>query len=302
MTLPSPLRYLVVKAIVMRRSAPSAAAYARIWTTTGGPLRDHTEALAQHVRESTSLPVEVGMRYGEPSFEDAYGLLQTQCDEVLVISGYPHYADSTYRTSVEQLKIVFADIRTLITRPYYHEPGFIDAHNALLSEHIAKDVDHLLLSFHGVPEVHIRRADRSRDHCLRASDCCATDHASHATCYRYQCLRTAELLSASVLVPSSVAFQSRVGPTTWLQPYTVDAVRHLAESGVRNLAIACPSFISDNLETLYEIAYEVRDVFLEAGGNRLDVVPCLNESKEWVDLISEWALAKSSDHALLSSM
>ena len=298
-TLPGPLRYLVVKAIATRRSKASAAAYAKIWTVSGGPLRDHARALAECVSQSTSLKVEIGMRYGSPSFADAYKSLKATCDEVLVIAAYPQYAASTYQSTVEQLKDIFVDIRTLITRPYYEEPAFIEAHTALLKEHISDDVDHLLLSFHGVPELHIRRADTSQRHCLRSDDCCAVEHPSHVTCYRFQCLRTAKLLSDAVSIPTSVSFQSRLGPANWLQPYTIETVRHLAESGVRNLAVACPSFISDNLETLYEIAHEVRDAFLTAGGNRLDVVPCLNESKKWVDLVVKWALDDDSRHTEL---
>ena len=301
-SLPKPLRYVLVKAIAKRRSPQSAAAYAKIWTSSGGPLRDHAESLARRVRESTSLPVAVGMRYGTPTFEDAYKLLNKACDEVLVISAYPHYADSTYKSTFERLKVVFADIRTLITRPYFEEPAFIDAHAAILKKHIADDVDHLLLSFHGVPELHIRKADKSGSYCLQRDDCCASSHPTQVTCYRYQCFRTATLLRDEVSVPSSVSFQSRLGPAAWLKPYTTNTVRELAERGVRNLAVACPSFISDNIETLYEIGYEVREEFLEAGGHRLDIVPCLNESDRWVDLVVKWALTDGEEHTLLNSV
>ena len=298
--LPGPLRYLVVKAIAMRRSAQSAAAYAKIWTSSGGPLRDHAETLAQHVREATSLPVEVGMRYGKPSFEDAHKAMKEICDEILVISAYPHYADSTYQSTVERLKEVFTDIRTLITQPYFEEPAFINAHIELLNEHLEADIEHLLLSFHGVPELHIRKADESRSHCLEAEDCCGIPHPCQATCYRFQCLRTAKLLGEAVSMPTSISFQSRLGPAKWLQPYTIDEVRRLAECGIRNLAVACPSFVSDNVETLYEIAYEVRDAFLDAGGSRLDVLPCLNESEKWVALVQKWACGEGENHTILN--
>lgn len=301
-TLPRPLRYVVVKAIAKRRSAQSAAAYEKIWTSGGGPLRKHAEALAQRVRAATSLAVEVGMRYGTPSFEDAHKLLKETCEEVLVISAYPHYAGSTYESTVERLKEIFSDIRTLITRPYFEEPEFISAHTALLNTHLATDIDHLLLSFHGVPELHIRKADESERHCLQVDECCAVSHPCQATCYRFQCLRTAELISNGISVSTSVAFQSRLGPARWLQPYTIDAVRRLAERGIKNLAVACPSFVSDNVETLYEIGYEVRDAFLDAGGKRMDVVPCLNESEAWVSLVVRWTLDEEDKHAILNDM
>ncbi len=298
-TLPRPLRYLLVKTIAKRRSVDSAAAYAKIWTPTGGPLRDHAELLAQCVREATSLPVEIGMRYGEPSFEQARELLHDVCDEVLVISAYPHYAESTYESTVERLKHVFRGTRTLITPPYFQNPAFIAAHVELLNEHVLPDVNHLLFSFHGVPELHIRRADQSKSHCLQSGDCCEQAHPTQATCYRFQCLRTAKLLRNRVSIPTSIAFQSRLGPAKWLQPYTIAEVQRLAKNGVRNLAIACPSFISDNVETLYEIGHEIREVFLDAGGERLDVVPCLNESDAWVRLVVSWARNNGEKHVYL---
>ena len=212
-TLPGPLRYFVVKAIAIRRSKTSSAAYDKIWTSSGGPLRDHAEALAQRVRQATSLPVEVGMRYGRPSFADAHESLKATCDEVLVITAYPQYANSTYQSTVERLKDVFSDVRTLITPPYFQEPAFIEAHKAQINEHVATDADHLLLSFHGVPELHIRRADTSRSHCLQREDCCAVEHACHETCYRFQCLRTADLLKDAIAISDVglVSIQTRSG-------------------------------------------------------------------------------------------
>ena len=299
-TLPSILRYLLVKTIAKTRSPSSAAAYAKIWTPTGGPLRDHAEQLAEKLRQSTSLPVAVGMRYGHPSFQEAYEYLKGECDETLVISAYPHYAGSTFKSSVERLKQVFGDMQTLITRPYFSEPGFIDAHVDRLREYISSDVEHLLFSFHGVPEAHIRLSDPSRQHCLRVTGCCELEHSSHQTCYRHQCLRTAELLGKQVDIPTTVAFQSRLGPSKWLQPYTIEAVQVLAKQGVRKLAVACPSFISDNVETLYEISVEVKAAFLEAGGTRLDAVPCLNESEKWLAQIVKWSQEPSDQLAKLA--
>ena len=295
-TLPRPLRYLVVKAITRKRPISTAAAYARIWTDSGGPLRDHSERLAAHVRSRTDLPVAVGMRYGKPSFEAAYFVLRDVCNEVLVVSPYPQYATSTYVSMVEHARKVFQDKILLVTKPYFDNAAFLGAHVEQLSEHLPPDTEHLLFSFHGVPEQHIRQADTTRNHCLRRDDCCALEHPVQSACYRYQCLKTAELISASLSIPSSVCFQSRLGRAAWLKPYTIERVRELAASGLRKVAVLCPSFVADNLETLHEIGQEMRQVFLDAGGHRLDLMPSLNESDLWVPLVVEWCTAPSAEH------
>ena len=299
-TLPYPIRYLLVKAITRKRQHTSAEAYTKIWTATGGPLRDHSNALATLVSDATSLPVAVAMRYGEPSFEAALEALKDDCDEVLIVSPYPQFAESTFVSMIEHAKKVFKSKNLLVTQPFYDEAKFVEAHANQLQSHIKDDTDHLLCSFHGIPLRQIRAADSSGQHCLKKDDCCKQSHEAQSTCYRYQCLHTAEAIAANISVPYSVSFQSRLGRAAWLLPYTVDVVRQLANDGVRNLTVTCPSFVSDNLETLYEIGIEIRDVFKEAGGSRLDLVPCLNESEIWVNLVIEWCRAKSDSHLRLA--
>lgn len=299
-TLPTPLRYLLVKAIARTRCHASAAAYAAIWTNSGGPLRDHAQQLAQKVRQATGLPVAVGMRYGEPSFAEAVNELREHCDDILVISAFPQYAKSTYASSVQCLQQVTHDISVHITAPYYADSAYIHAYRNLLAKHLASDVEHLLFSFHGIPEMHLRQTDESGAHCLRSKHCCDSAHPSHARCYRFQCLTTARLLGEGQAVPTSVSFQSRLGRAQWLQPYTVDRVKNLAQSGIKRLAVSCPAFISDNLETLFEIGHEARELFLDAGGERLDLIPCLNSSSAWVDRVVAWCRAPSESHVALT--
>lgn len=297
--LPKPLRYVLVKNIARTRCRTSAQAYESIWTDTGGPLRDHANLLADRVRDATELPVAVGMRYGEPNFEDAYASIKDDCDELLVVTAFPQYAASTYGTAVEQLRKVIKDKPTWIMRPFFNDAGFLAAYRSLLQQQLPDDIEHLLFSFHGIPELHLRRADVSRQHCLKHPDCCEGAHATHATCYRHQCLATARALSEVVSVPATVAFQSRLGRAKWLQPYTVDTIRNLANAGIRKLAVTCPSFISDHLETLYEIGEEMRLVFLNAGGTRLDLLPCLNEFDPWVTCVISWCRQPLIAHAPL---
>ncbi len=299
-TLSNPWRYLLAKTITQTRAKTSAAAYRKIWDSKDGPLIYHCKALASRVRQATELPVAVAMRYGKPSLSTAHDeLLAAGCSEILAILGYPHYANSTFKSTVERLKSVFAGTKVAIVRPYYDDPDFIEAHAQLLRRHLPSEAEHLLFSFHGLPEQHIRQADPSRSHCLHSDDCCSVPDAAHATCYRFQCIKTAELLSERVSVPTSVAFQSRLGRAHWLQPYTVNHVQSLARKGIRHLAIAAPAFVADNLETLYELEHEVKAEFLAAGGERLDLIPCLNESEAWVSLVARWCGKDLSCHATL---
>lgn len=299
-SLPALLRLPLVKFIAQRRSLTSAAAYAKIWDTAGSPLVLHAELLANEIRRNTNLPVAVGMRYGEPNFESARQQLAA-FDEIIVISPYPQFAASTYQSTVSQLKRVFRDQTVYIKKPYFNDVDFITVFKNAIHRHISADVEHVLFSFHGLPEQHLRNADQSKSHCLRHESCCETSHTAHETCYRHQCRYLASKLSEDLDVPSSISFQSRLGPTKWLQPYTIQEVCQLAKRGVRTLAVACPSFISDNVETLYEIGIEVRETFVEAGGKRLELIPSLNESEDWVNLVAVWCQADTSTFQQLNT-
>ena len=286
-SLPKMLRFPLVKLIAGRRCHSSAEAYAKIWDEAGSPLVVHAELLAARIRANTQLPVAVGMRYGEPSFETAQKQL-IDCDEIVAISPYPQYAASTYQSTVNHLQTVFTNQAVYINRPYFDDADFVSALKDVILRHLTPEVEHVLFSFHSLPEQHVRNGDPTGSHCLKHASCCETSHVSHETCYRHQCRYLAAELSTALKVPSSISFQSRLGPTKWLKPYTLHEVRRLAEEGIRTLAVACPSFISDNIETLHEIAIEVRDAFVEAGGMQLKLLPCLNESEAWVELVSRW--------------
>ena len=147
--------------------------------------------------------------------------------------------------------------------------------------------DHVLLSFHGVPERHVQKSDDTGAHCLASPDCCARMVEANRNCYRAQCHRSAEKIAAALGLPReswTIAFQSRLGKTRWIRPYTDETVVELAKSGVRRLAVFCPAFVADCLETLEEIGMRARDDFLEAGGEDLRMIPSLNATPGWVDL------------------
>ena len=164
-------------------------------------------------------------------------------------------------------------------------------------EYLKQGYDHLLFSFHGLPERHLRKSDPTGRHCLAAENCCTTASPAHATCYRAQCFKTVAAFVKQAGVPEgkySISFQSRLGRDPWLKPYTDFELPRLAQSGVKKLLVMCPAFVSDCLETLEEIGLRGRETFLEAGGTEFALIPCLNEHPLWLDGAGEYGGAVPS--------
>ncbi len=167
--------------------------------------------------------------------------------------------------------------------PYYDAPDYIDALVASAVDYLSRDYEHLLFSFHGLPERHLRKANPTCSQCLRVENCCASPPGAHPTCYRAQCFKTVEaFVKKAGVVRYSVAFQSRLGREPWLQPYTDQELVRIARDGVRKLLVICPAFVSDCLETLEEIGLRGRETFLQVGGSELTLIPCLNAHPRWV--------------------
>ena len=293
---PWPIRWCVVNlAILPRRPAQSAEAYQKIWTAEGSPLVVTSRNVQKELQKrlGPDLPVELAMRYQSPSIESAIGNLSARgVRDLLVVPMFPHYAMSSFETAVVRAQEVAAQMapqmQLRIAKPYYDDPGYISALAESASGFLASDYDHLLFSFHGLPERHLRKADSTGCHCLATKDCCETPNPAHATCYRAQCFATVRAFVAEAKMPSqkfSVAFQSRLGRDPWLKPYTDFELVRLADTGVKKLLVICPAFVSDCLETLEEIAMRGREIFIEAGGEDLRLIPCLNEHPRWLDAL-----------------
>jgi len=298
--LPWLLRRLIVSLLVLpTRPKASAHAYQSIWWEEGSPLIVLSERLLEAVRRKTGVPVAMAMRYGNPSIESQLLQLAAQdgIEEVLLIPLYPHYADSTVKTSVEEAKRVIAKhglkVRLNVIKPFYEAPDYIDALRASAAPWLDADegFDHVLFSYHGLPELHLRKADPTGAHCLKRPDCCQVPSPAHATCYRHQVLQTtAHFVAKAGLKPDqySVAFQSRLGRAKWLEPSTVDTLEKLAQQGVRRLLVMCPAFVTDCLETLEEIALQGAETFKQAGGASLTLIPCLNDQEQWATVVARW--------------
>jgi protoporphyrin/coproporphyrin ferrochelatase len=293
---PYPLRWGIVHlSILPKRPVQSAEAYEKIWTPEGSPLVATSRKVRKALQDRAGVKVELAMRYRDPSIPDAIRKLRDQgVTELLLIPLFPHYAMSSYETAVERVREVIAElaprISLTVVPPYYDHPDYIRAMTANASEYLRQDYDHLLFSFHGIPERHLRKSDPSGRHCLMPQDCGGGECPALSTCYRARCFKTAEAFVRMASIPKhkySVAFQSRLGREPWLKPYTDWVIEGLAKAGAKRLVVVCPSFVSDCLETLEEIGIRGLRIFLDAGGKDFSLVPCLNEHPLWLAFLEK---------------
>jgi protoporphyrin/coproporphyrin ferrochelatase len=285
------VRFCIVHfAILPSRPKQSAEAYHKIWTPAGSPLVVTSRNVQAKLQRRLPVPVELAMRYQNPSIPQAVrNLEQKGVDEILLIPLFPHYAMSSFETAVERVKEVAAALApqmgVKVQPPCFDDPDYIAALVASAQEFLDPGYDHLLFSFHGLPERHMRKADPTGRHCLATANCCEIASPAHATCYRAQCFKTTAAFVKQAGVPKdkySVSFQSRLGRDPWLKPYTDYELPRLAENGVKKLLVICPAFVADCLETLEEIGLRGRDAFLAAGGTDFALIPCLNEHPLWL--------------------
>ncbi|WP_251962462.1 ferrochelatase [Pseudomonas sp. Marseille-Q5299] len=294
--LPWPVRRLLVSLILIKRPEQSAHAYASIWWDEGSPLVVLTRRLqAAMVEHWPHGPVEIAMRYGEPALAQVLERLAAQgVRKVTLAPLYPQFADSTVTTVVALANQTVAEralpLQLRVLQPFYDHPEYIDALVASARPYLEQDYDHLLLSFHGLPERHLKKLMPGSKHDLRAADCCKDASAEvRAVCYRGQCLASAKAFATRMGIPEgkwSVSFQSRLGRDKWIEPYTETRLDELAKAGAKKLLVMCPAFVADCIETLEEIGDRGKEQFIEAGGEELVLVPCLNDHPEWVRVLA----------------
>ncbi len=289
---------LLYGAILPFRPKQSAEAYAKVWTEAGSPLLVHSRALAAalQARLGEAVAVEVVMRYGEPSIPAALARLEARdCDRLVVAPLYPHYAASSTGSSLEAIytqlarRWVVPSVRVL--EPFYATDAFLDAFVAV-GRPVLDDLrpDHVLFSYHGLPERQVQRCDRTGAHCLKSAACCDAIVTANRDCYRAQCFATTRALLPRLgleAAGTTTSFQSRLGRTPWIKPYTDEILPQLAAEGVKRLAVFCPAFVADCLETLEEIGMRASETFRQAGGEELRLVPSLNASPAWVEGLSQ---------------
>lgn len=303
-------RFCIVNfAILPSRPKQSAEAYHKIWTSAGSPLVVISRNVQSKLQQRLDLPIELAMRYQSPSIPDAVKrLAQKGVDDLLLIPLFPHYAMSSFETAVERVKEVAATLapkmRIQVQPPCYEHPDYVSALVASAQDYLNQGYDHLLFSFHGLPERQLRKSDPTGCHCLATPNCCETASPAHATCYRAQCFKTVAAFVQKAGIPKekySIAFQSRLGRDPWLKPYTDYELPKLAQRGVKKLFVICPAFVSDCLETLEEIGLRARETFTEAGGKEFALIPCLNEHPLWLDALEKMIRAFAPQPATASA-
>jgi ferrochelatase len=289
------LRWILVHVLILpKRAGESAELYKKIWTEDGSPLIHHSRrfsaALARALDDTPNLEVGLGMRYGNPSIGAALDQMTlSRLDRLIVFPLYPQYAQSSTLTAQRQ---VLADLKSCghghlkpeWIEPFYSDPQYLEAVAATarpVLETFTPDL--FLFSFHGLPERHVKKLHTV---CLSDETCCDRVTSANANCYRAQCFATAHAVASRLDLAADryrVSFQSRLGRTPWIRPYTDYVIEELPAQGVRRLAVFCPSFVADCLETLDEIENRENERFLKAGGEELRLIPSLNDSPAWVD-------------------
>ena len=295
---PAWLRNIIVRGIILQtRPKKSAEAYQKIWWEEGSPLVVISERFAEKVKQNTTMPVALGMRYGSMTIKNALQELKDQgVDDVLLVPLYPQYAMSSFETVVvktmEEQEKHFPGVKITTLQAFYKNEDYIK----VLSESIADglkdfDYDHILFSYHGIPERHIRKSDPTKFHCKIDGNCCSTNSVAHNSCYRHQCYETTKKVKAFLGLSDdqvSLSFQSRLPNDPWLKPYTDFEFERFAKEGKKRLAVITPAFVADCLETLEEIAMEGKHQFTSAGGEDYKHIPCLNDSDDWVGVMAKW--------------
>jgi ferrochelatase len=298
--LPAPARWLLVNGVIAPFRAPkSARAYAAIWTPEGSPLLVHSRSFADALqrRLGGGFRVALGMRYGAPRLAGALAeLCEAGVSRIVAFPLYPQFAESSTGTAIAAIQAAAAK---RASRPplafvpaFFDDAGFVAAAASEARAAIQRaGCEHVLFSYHGLPERHVRAADSTRAHCLASAGCCdAPPGDVLARCYRAQCFATTRALAAALALPAervTTAFQSRLGRDPWIQPWSDEELPRLAARGVKRLAVACPSFVADCLETLEEVGIRAREQWLALGGEALTLVPCVNASPAWVSAAAE---------------
>jgi ferrochelatase len=296
-------RWFLLRLVILPcRSPKSASMYRTIWTERGSPLLVHSLDLATKLRARVAPHDEVlvGMRYGAPRLADAVDEIRRGgFSRVVLVPLFPQYASASTGTALAEAYRLLGALPRVpdvsVVPPFFLDAGFVAAVSLTIrevtqSQHArGTPFDHLLFSYHSIPVHHVTQIHAT---CANSDACCATLGAHNADCYRAQCTATTAAVmrvlgrETSTSLPFSTSFQSRLGRAAWLTPNTEHALVELARKGVKRLAIVCPSFVADCLETLEEIGVRARAQFLAAGGEELTAIPCVNATEPFADAVA----------------
>jgi ferrochelatase len=292
--IPFAFRWILVNLLIVpRRSHASAKLYEKVWDAKlGSPLLSYTRDFARKMKEAAGedAVVTFGMRYGKPSIESAVReLLDAGVTQITAFPLYPQYSLAATESSNVEVKRVLEKLSSSVPvkmlPAFYQDSAYLDAVAEVSRPYLERPHDFTLFSFHGLPERQVKKTDPSGAHCLAMEECCAKTVPANSDCYRQQCFVTAHEVARRLGIEEkkyAIAFQSRLGRTPWIRPYSDHFYESLPKEGIRKVAVLCPSFVADCLETLEEVQIRGREQFVAAGGEDLFLVPSLNAEDVWV--------------------
>ena len=296
-------RALLIKGIIVPFRGPkSAKSYREIWTEEGSPLMIYTVKTTELLKQrlGDEYHVEMAMRYQNPSIESALAKLRAaQVTSIQVIPLFPQYASASTGSVHQKVMELVSKWQTIpsmsFVNSFYDDDLIIEAFAQNGAKHNPEEYDHVLFSFHGLPQRHMIKADETGNHCLKAANCCDTITGANRFCYSAQSHATARLIAERLNIPKekyTLTFQSRLGRDPWMQPYTSEVINQLAKKGVKKLLVFCPAFVADCLETIFEVSVEYNEEFQHAGGEHVQLVESLNDSPLWIDALERMVRGK----------
>ncbi|MBK6265989.1 ferrochelatase [Marivirga sp. S37H4] len=293
-------RWLLVNLIIAPfRSPKSAAEYRKLWVERGSPLKFYGEDVRDLLANKLSdeYVVALGMRYQEPSIQSALEILKSQhVAKIIVIPLFPQYASASSGSVHDKVMEIVQKWQVIpqmnFISNFVEEPGFYKTFAALGKKHLDRQsYDHVLFSFHGLPERQIKKG--SDGNYCQLGKCCNTYHDKNRYCYRAQCFLTARLIAKELGLTEdnyTVTFQSRLGNDPWIKPYTDIVLKDLAKAGKKSVLAFSPAFVADCLETTVEVGETFKEDFLEAGGENWDLVESLNDNDDWIETLKDMVL------------
>ena len=289
--------FLVNLIIVPFRASSSAKLYKEIWSDEGSPLLKHTLDLKDKLQKELgeSYHVAMGMRYQSPNLKSALQELKdAQVSNIVAIPLYPQYATSTTKSTIEKINSIARKLEQFpkikFIERFYDHPLFIDSWVKRAEQYNTQDYDHVIFSFHGLPERQIKKLDDSSTHCLVKENCCAINCEWNTHCYKHHCFETAKTIASRIGLTDqdyTICFQSRLGKDPWIQPYSDKVIEEKAKQGLKKLLVFSPAFVADCLETLYEITIEYGEIFTEFGGEKVQLVESLNSGNDWINALKK---------------
>ncbi|MDT3404184.1 ferrochelatase [Mucilaginibacter terrae] len=289
-------RFMLIKGIIVPFRGPkSAKSYQEIWTEEGSPLMIYTVKTTELLKQrlGDEYHVEMAMRYQSPSIESALAKLRAaQVTSIQVIPLFPQYASASTGSVHQKVMEIVSKWQTIpsmsFVNSFYDDDLIIEAYAQNGAKHKPEEYDHILFSFHGLPQRQMIKADETGKHCLKVANCCDTITGANRFCYSAQCHATARLIAERLNIPKekyTLTFQSRLGRDPWMQPYTSEVIDQLAKKGIKKLLVFCPAFVADCLETIFEVSVEYNEEFKHAGGEHVQLVESLNDSPLWIDAL-----------------